>query len=276
MLELVKRTVFGLLYIAVLVAVCLFWPDGMPLLLSLAAYILYHEFYGITLGSSMRACRILVFIGTVAVCWMFWLTRQGKLEDFWFAPAFLPFALLPFVHLLGRDRHDLSKYAWLGGGALYIGLPIAVAPIMIVRGDVYDGLTLLCCFILIWSADVGAYCLGTLLGQKPDSRKLAPSISPKKSWWGVAGGIILSLAAGFVLWFFKWLEMPIWHVLILSFIICACSIAGDLFESALKRMFGVKDSGNLIPGHGGLLDRLDSALLALPVAAVYLISFHLI
>ena len=150
------------------------------------------------------------------------------------------------------------------------------APLMMMDGDVFDGWLLLSFFIIIWASDVGAYCVGTLLGQKSDSRKLAPAISPKKSWWGVAGGVVLGIGASALLSYLTWMPFPMIHCLALGFLVSAAGITGDLFESMWKRHFHVKDSGSLIPGHGGMLDRIDSSLVAIPLAYVYLLAFSLI
>lgn len=125
------------------------------------------------------------------------------------------------------------------------------------------GLTLLALLIVVWLVDTGAYFAGTYFG----AHKLNRALSPNKTWEGVLGGVALGLVACLVLdIFIGWLPLPnIWGWLIVAFL----AVIGDLFESALKRVAHMKDSGDLLPGHGGLLDRLDSALLAAP--CVYLL-----
>jgi phosphatidate cytidylyltransferase len=117
--------------------------------------------------------------------------------------------------------------------------------------------------LLVWSADVGAYFAGRRFGR----RKLAPAVSPGKTWEGAAGGMLLSLAlcgGGLMA-----LGFPAWWLLAVAGLV-AVSIFGDLFESIIKRVRGVKDSSNLLPGHGGILDRIDSLLAVLPVFALIL------
>lgn len=125
------------------------------------------------------------------------------------------------------------------------------------------GLALLSLLSVVWLVDTGAYFAGTYFG----AHKLNRALSPNKTWEGALGGIALGLAACLVLdMFIGWLPLPdIWGWLIVAFL----AVIGDLFESALKRVADMKDSGDLLPGHGGLLDRLDSALLAAP--CVYLL-----
>ena len=120
-------------------------------------------------------------------------------------------------------------------------------------------------FVILWINDSGAYFSGRAFGK----HKLYPAISPNKTWEGLIGGMLLSLIAGAVIshWFDS-LSLSQW--LVVSAIIAVLANVGDLFESHLKRIAGVKDSGQLIPGHGGSLDRFDGLLIALPVVYVYL------
>jgi phosphatidate cytidylyltransferase len=137
------------------------------------------------------------------------------------------------------------------------------------NGD-FNGKLLLAFFAIVWGSDVGAYLFGITLGQKY-GKKLFPSISPKKSWEGYWGGLLLSLAAGYALYALNFIQYELIHVIIISLIINVTSTFGDLAESQLKRNFGVKDSGKIMPGHGGLLDRFDGALFAFPATVAYII-----
>jgi len=113
--------------------------------------------------------------------------------------------------------------------------------------------------LLVWSADTGAYFAGKAFGR----RRLAPQISPGKTWEGVAGGLVLSAAAAAAS--AQWLDQPVGPLVVVSLVVAVFSIVGDLTESLFKRFAGVKDSGQLIPGHGGLMDRLDSITAAAPL-----------
>lgn len=123
-------------------------------------------------------------------------------------------------------------------------------------------------FIILWANDTGAYLMGTAIGKN----LLAPKISPKKTWEGLIGGILVSLLTAFILSkFYESLNLLQW--LCASIIISLPAIAGDLFESYLKRKANVKDSGNLLPGHGGFLDRFDALLFSAPVYYFFLRYF---
>ena len=124
-----------------------------------------------------------------------------------------------------------------------------------------DGRWVLAAFVIVWAADIGGYAFGRLFGR----HKLAPGISPGKTWEGFAGGVLLVLLAGFLgaRWLVESDMIAAWMVLLAA--IAVLSVVGDLVESLLKRQAGVKDSGQLLPGHGGMLDRLDSLLAVAPV-----------
>ena len=140
----------------------------------------------------------------------------------------------------------------------------------------FSGILPLCFFLLIWSSDVGAYCVGSTLGKRFCSRKMAPTISPNKTWAGFWGGLAFCIAASAIMKACSLLEFPLVHCLAFAVTVNCFGVLGDLLESAWKRFFGVKDSGNLIPGHGGMLDRFDSSLAAIPAGTLYLLAFNLI
>ena len=124
-------------------------------------------------------------------------------------------------------------------------------------------------FIFLWTSDTGAYCCGSLL-HKRFPAKLFERISPNKSWVGSIGGGVLCLVVAAVLWYFNQtlLSLPEW--LGLGLTVCVFGTWGDLVESLFKRKLGIKDSGRILPGHGGMLDRFDSSLLAIPATVLYL------
>jgi len=165
------------------------------------------------------------------------------------------------VTALGKFEHDGKPY-WLGLGALYVGLPCLA--ILWLRKQPDSGLaTLLWLFAMVSATDTGAFIAGRLIG----GPKLAPTISPNKTWAGLGGGIVAAALVGLAT---CWLlpRNGSWLIAISGFL-ALVEQAGDLFESAAKRQAGVKDSSNLIPGHGGALDRLDG-LLAVSAAVAFL------
>ena len=122
---------------------------------------------------------------------------------------------------------------------------------------------------------MGAYLFGITLGQKY-GKKLFPSISPKKSWIGFWGGVFTSVLVAVVLHNVGLFQLDIIHCIVIAVLLCITGVYGDLIESQWKRHYNVKDSGNIIPGHGGLLDRFDSALIAIPMGVIYLVIAHVL
>jgi phosphatidate cytidylyltransferase len=159
-------------------------------------------------------------------------------------------------------RGLLAAAGWLVIGGAWLGL-------VVVASQPLGAWWLLWLFVLVWGADIGAYFAGRRFGR----RKLAPAVSPGKTWEGVVGGLVLALAAGSLLVLLSplaTLDSSLVTWLALMVLLSAVSVFGDLFESVLKRRRGVKDSGTLFPGHGGVLDRIDSLLAALPVLGLLL------
>ena len=171
----------------------------------------------------------------------------------------IPFAVLGLVmvaYLGGDQRH------WTASGYLYAAAALLAS--VLVRADAEWGFAaLMLVLLVVWAADIGGYFAGRTLG----GPKLWPRVSPKKTWSGAIGGFVLGLcvASGFaVLGYGNWLPL-----LALAALLSVVSQLGDLFESAVKRRFGVKDSSQIIPGHGGLMDRLDGYVAAVVAAALF-------
>ncbi len=170
-------------------------------------------------------------------------------------------AVITAVGLMRRDRHGDARIVPFG--LLYFGLG-AIALVWL-RFDPQDGRTLVLVLLLvIWATDIGAYVVGRAVG----GAKLAPRISPGKTWSGAAGGLLAAMAVGIAAAAIMGVMDQAWAAALAAGAISCVGQAGDLFESSLKRHFNVKDSGTLIPGHGGLLDRLDAVLTAAPAAAL--------
>ena len=150
--------------------------------------------------------------------------------------------------------------AWSAGLAGILALAPAWMALVRLRVEVAAGAQwVLFALCLVWAADIGAYVAGRSFGRV----KLAPQVSPGKTWEGVAGGLVF--AALVALWGSRWFAVPVLQFVCLCLIVVAFSIVGDLTESMLKRFAGLKDSGTLFPGHGGVMDRIDSLTSAMPV-----------
>jgi phosphatidate cytidylyltransferase len=169
--------------------------------------------------------------------------------------------LLAFGVISALRRRDRAGILETAGGVIYVGAPCVL--FLALRAQNPGGLeAVLGLFVVIWSADVAAYFAGRLLG----GPKLWTSVSPGKTWAGTLAGVIAGVGAGAACGF--WFEGPMVGWLIVGGVLSIVGLAGDLFESYLKRRFGVKDSSRLIPGHGGVLDRLDGLMAASTIAAI--------
>lgn len=176
--------------------------------------------------------------------------------------AFL--ASLAIMLLKGGPRSRLRDYAFTLGGIAYVGIPLALAVMM--RGAT-DGLAWVTLALAVaFVSDAAAYVVGRLVGR----RLLAPSISAGKTWEGALGGLLGAAATAYVVVALMELPLPLWSAGAVGALLGVVAQAGDLAESKLKRSAGIKDASGLIPGHGGLLDRLDSVVFTL--VAVYYVA----
>ena len=268
------RLISGTVYVALIVLVLLLsmvW--GLWLLLSVFAVAGIIEFNRLTGVNRPYIFRIV--LDCVAAVWLLYATAQYGMAISHGIGIFLPY-LLYLLYVVCRSTF-LPHQAMLPSlgnsviGQLYIAVPLALTIRLTLVVDPftsmtqYNGLLLLAIFIFIWVNDTGAYLVGSRWGK----RRLAPNISPKKSVEGSIGGLLLVLLSAVILRLLLFPELSWLHILLIAAVVAIFGTIGDLFESSLKRQAGVKDSGKLIPGHGGILDRIDSLLLAVP--AVYLL-----
>jgi phosphatidate cytidylyltransferase len=272
----VKRTLSGIGFAAVMLAALLTnkFVFGFVMLLSLV--VMMKEFLQMTCGSEYRCSQALsIFAGAVLFLLVF-LYNGFNLPGRFIILAMVPVFVLMINSLYLKDKKDFHKFANLYTSILYIAVPWSLFNFAAFSADSqFNGVLLLSFFGIVWASDVGAYVFGITLGQKY-GKKLFPSISPKKSWIGFWGGILTAVVVAVILHRCDILNFSMIHSMILAVLINVASVYGDLIESQWKRYYNVKDSSNLIPGHGGLLDRFDSALVAIPVGVIYLVVNNLL
>lgn len=268
------RLISGTVYVALIVlALTLSMVWGLWILLSFFAVAGVIEFNRLTGVNRPYIFRIV--LDCAAAVWLLYATAQYGMAISHGLGIFLPY-LLYLLYVVCRSTF-LPHQAMLPSlgnsliGQVYIAVPLALAirltldPTSSSSMTQFNGLLLLAIFIFIWVNDTGAYLIGSRWGRTP----LAPSISPKKSVEGSIGGLLLVLLSAVILRLLLFPELSWLRILLIATVVAVFGTIGDLFESSLKRQAGVKDSGKLIPGHGGILDRIDSLLLAVP--AVYLL-----
>lgn len=275
MSNLLKRSIFGTLFLAVTVG-CLLCPCGYAALMSFVTVVSSIELLRMLVpGARYQREKVLVIVACTAsfilsfCCFAFGMAPQFILL------AFLPL-LFASILLLFDCASDYDFPAGIFYPALYVALPICCSLFLAFPGGQFTGNLILGLFILIWCSDVGAYCFGMMLGQRSGSRKLFPALSPKKSWAGAIGGAVCALLAAFaVAYLFDTPVSPV-HWVVIALLVSTVGVFGDLFESLLKRHAGIKDSGNIIPGHGGMLDRYDDILFLFPTIVAYLKILNII
>ena len=275
------RTITGVIFVAAIVASFL-RPEAMVLLFSIVTGLTIWEFTGLV--NERENVTINRFICTVAGVYFFFAMTYfcsdlygGVAKSVVFIPYLITIIYLLIAELYLKQDDPIQDWAYTMLSQMYIALPFSMLNVLAFTSDssgvvVFNTLLPLNVFVFLWMNDTGAYCVGSLIGR----HKLFPRISPGKSWEGSIGGavVVLAVAAAISIYIDDvMLTLPQW--LGLGLVVVVFGTWGDLVESLFKRTLGIKDSGNILPGHGGMLDRFDSSLLAIPAAVVYLYTLSL-
>lgn len=283
MKNLIVRAITGVFFVAAIV-VSFLNPMAMVFLFAIVTGLTIWEFTGLV--NEIPGVTVNRFINTVAGVYFF-LAMAGYVSGFanssaFFVPYLLTIIYLFISELYLRAEDPVHNWAYSMLSQMYIALPFSTinALAFVQQGDgtvSFVSLLPLSIFIFLWVSDTGAYCCGSLLGR----HKLFPRVSPGKSWEGSIGGAVFVLIAACVMWYFTTgddgksiLTLPAW--IGLGLVVVVFGTWGDLVESLFKRHLGIKDSGNILPGHGGMLDRFDSSLMAFPASLVYIYTLTLI
>lgn len=269
----IQRAVTGVLFVIVLVGCIIYSPLSFGILFTIISALSVHEFA--QLVSKSGEVSINKTITVLGGAYLFLALMSFCTQQSVGARVFLPYlGLLLYMmitELYLKKKNPTGNWAYSMLSQLYVALPFALLNVLAFQNSpetssvTYNPILPLSIFVFIWLSDTGAYCVGSLIGK----HRLFERISPKKSWEGSIGGGIFSIVSslGFA-HFFPF--MPGWQWVGLAIVVVIFGTWGDLTESLMKRQLGIKDSGNILPGHGGMLDRFDSALMAIPAAVVYL------
>lgn len=275
MSNMVLRGLTGVLFVAALVLCTVLSPLSFVVLFAAVTGLAVWEFSSVV--NDYAGAAVNRFINTAAGVFLFIAISgncMGVLSPRDYIPYLLTLVYLLVSELYRKQDDPLKNWAYAFASQLYIALPFALLPVLAFRYDAwqnvarYEWIYPLSVFIFLWTSDTGAYLCGSALHRRFPA-KLFERISPNKSWVGSIGGGVLCLIAAALLWHFFPAAMTLPQWLGLGVTVCVAGTWGDLVESLLKRQLGIKDSGNILPGHGGMLDRFDSALLAIPCAVLY-------
>ena len=273
--NMITRAITGTIFV-VAVVVSFLRPQAMMFLFALVTALSVWEFTGLV--NNIKDVSVNRFITTAAGTYLF-IAFAGYCSEITPSAVFIPYLLtsvyLFISELYTKASNPINNWAYTMLSQLYIALPFSMINVVAFRNEggavVYDYLLPLSIFIFLWTNDTGAYISGSLLGK----HKLFPRVSPGKSWEGSIGGGLLVLAVAALVGHIAnsnegghILSIPGWMGL--GLVVVFFGTWGDLVESLFKRTIGIKDSGKILPGHGGMLDRFDSSLMAFPAAVVYL------
>lgn len=279
--NLITRTLTGIVFLAAMIGGMASNGLTFTLLFSVITALTLWEYAGLV--NTHAGVRVNRFISSAAGVYLFWAMVyyvghdsrffSGGSGFFLFAPYVFTLVYLLIGGLYSQGGNVITDWAYTMFGQVYVAWPFMCLVPMVFWADAdggfsYHGTYALSIFIFLWCNDTGAYCSGSLFGK----HKLFPRISPSKTWEGSVGGVVFVLMAAIAIWWFADLEhnsVQLFKVMGLGVVVAVVGTWGDLVESLLKRTLGVKDSGTILPGHGGMLDRFDSSLLAIPAALVY-------
>ncbi|MBQ6063247.1 MAG: phosphatidate cytidylyltransferase [Prevotella sp.] len=283
--NLITRSISGVIFLAIMIVGMIFRPDAFIFLFTLITGMTLWEYTGLV--NNIEDVTVNRLISTIAGMYLFLAVagiRTGMVDNFIvFVPYILSIVYLFISELYTGNKNAINDWAYTMLGQMYIALPFVLINILAFEVSPdgttrhFDKLLPLSVFIFLWTNDTGAYCSGSLLGR----HKLFPRISPGKSWEGsIGGGILVLIVAAIIgsianngdsthaLSIAEWMG--------LGLVVVFFGTWGDLVESLFKRTLGIKDSGNIMPGHGGMLDRFDSSLMAIPAAVIYLYTLTLL
>ena len=250
---------------AVLISGIIYSQWTFALLFAVVDVLALWEFYRIGRQGGYKPLAVYGTVAGLAAFVLSFLTSAGLVGSQLLLILAVLFTPVLIIVLFGRYDNPITSIAYTFYGLVYIALPLALISQIAFHSGEYQSIMVLGMFIIIWVNDTGAYCFGVTIGR----HKMFERISPKKTWEGFLGGALAAVGASVLLArFFTVLTLAQWITVALLTVIFGT--LGDLTESQLKRTVGIKDSSNILPGHGGILDRFDSIILAIPVIFAYL------
>lgn len=279
----ILRTLTAIGIVAVQVLCTYLSPLSLGGLFLLLTALTVNEFIKIvSQRGEVSVNRPIVIMGSCYLFFVFWLNSMTQSSSLILFVPYLALLLYLYIkELYSAHENPIANLGIIMLSQFYVVLPLSLINVLaFVPFDCFNGKATdtfyaipLCIYIFIWVNDTAAYLSGVTLGRN-GKHKLFPRISPKKSWEGAIGGALATIASAFVVeHFFSF--MNAWQWMGMALVVVVFGTFGDLTESMIKRHLDIKDSGHILPGHGGILDRLDSMLFAIPAALIYLLAISL-
>ena len=264
--EILVRTASGIVFLVIVLGSILLHPIAFLLVFGGFTLLGLKEYFALT-NVPTGTKRVVYLMTGLVIYFLIALIGMGKLEMWNAIWIILTLPLLVIIQLFSQ-KQNWTEISSVFSGVFYVAIPFALMnwfDLLSNSSGVFANYLLFSLFIIVWCYDIFAYLTGSFFGK----HKMFERVSPKKTWEGFAGGLVFALLAAYVLSLF-FSQLNVTHWLTLAIIIVVTATLGDLSESMLKRFAGVKDSGSLMPGHGGVLDRFDAVLFATPFVLIYL------
>lgn len=276
--SLIIRTLTGVIYVLLLVGCTIYSPVSAFFFFAIITAATLWEFGSLmnahVHSQMVRPVNSMAGVVLVAAVWLSTIANPQTAQTFALFGLLLIYIIVS--ELYRHSKNPLRNWALCFASQIYVALPFALLPLLSIGFNVetgelvYSWIYPLALFIFLWVNDTFAYLCGCSL-QKFFPAKLFPSISPKKSWIGSIGGAIFTLVAAVLIYYWQPATMALERWIGFAVVVIFFGTWGDLVESLIKRQLDIKDSGKILPGHGGLLDRFDSALLAIPASVIYFV-----
>ena len=268
MSNLLTRAVTGAIYVLSVILAIFIHPKVTAIYFFIIAVIGLWEFYNIaSKKEGITRANIIGFLLAISVYWFFvGLSLHTNFVAICLFLIMLKIMALFITELYQKSENSFTNIAYTILGVIYVVVPLALTNLLVILHGEFSPMILMSVFIFAWCNDTFAY----LTGMKFGKHKLFERISPKKTWEGWIGGFVFTIIAAIIVAYFSDALHTIDFIAI-AVITSVFGTFGDLVESMFKRQFGVKDSGNILPGHGGILDRFDILLVVLPIVFCYLL-----
>jgi len=264
------RILTGGIFVSVLIAGMIINEFSFLIVFSIITLLALHEFYGLLLGEGKtKLNKTINIIGGLILFLASYFYFSSSVKSL---VVFVPYAIyilaIFICELFAKRENPILSLSYSVLGQIYLAFPLSLLSYLAFgyeASGTYHFAMLLALFVFIWVNDSFAYLIGSMLGR----HRMFERISPKKSWEGFIGGVIFTIVAAIIYSMF-FTQMTMWGWIGFALVMIVFGTLGDLIESLFKRTLQVKDSGNLLPGHGGILDRIDSVVFAIPAQFVFL------